>query len=75
VILDPPREGVADRKALQELAKAAHPRRILYISCNPATLARDCRQLTQDGYRLRLLQPIDMFPHTYHIESIALLER
>jgi len=75
VVLDPPREGIADRMALQVLAVVVHPRHILYISCNPATLARDCRHLTQEGYHLRLIQPVDMFPHTYHIESIALLEK
>lgn len=73
VILDPPREGVVAKKTLRQLARA-RPARILYVSCNPTTLARDCRLLCDGGYTLRLVQPIDMFPHTYHIEAIALLE-
>lgn len=73
VILDPPREGVVVKKALRQLAKIG-PAKILYISCNPTTLARDCRRLCDGGYTLRLVQPVDMFPHTYHIEGIALLE-
>jgi 23S rRNA (uracil1939-C5)-methyltransferase len=73
IILDPPREGVVVKKALRRIAQF-RPARILYISCNPTTLARDCRRLCEGGYTLRVVQPIDMFPHTYHIEAIALLE-
>jgi 23S rRNA (uracil1939-C5)-methyltransferase len=74
IILDPPREGVAGRKVLRQLARMG-PDRILYVSCNPTTLARDCRRLCEHGYTLGLVQPVDMFPHTYHIEAIAFLEK
>ena len=74
IILDPPREGVVVKRALRRIAQLQPPK-ILYVSCNPTTLARDCRRLCEGGYTLRCVQPIDMFPHTYHIEAIALLER
>jgi len=68
-VLDPPRSGI-DRYALDALGKAA-PRRIVYVSCDPATLARDARRLSRMGYYLAEVQPVDMFPQTYHIESVA----
>jgi 23S rRNA (uracil1939-C5)-methyltransferase len=46
------------------------PRQIVYVSCNPGTLARDIAMFTEGGYRMAEVQPIDMFPHTYHIETI-----
>ncbi|MCE5262349.1 MAG: class I SAM-dependent RNA methyltransferase [Deltaproteobacteria bacterium] len=71
VILDPPRDGCG--KGVLDGVAALHPDRIVYISCNPATQARDVRLLAGRGYRLVRLQPLDMFPQTAHIEVIALL--
>jgi len=74
VITDPPRAGMHEKavEALEELA----PRRIVYVSCNPASLARDAKALCAAGrYRLVRAQPVDLFPHTHHIETVALIER
>ncbi|MDE3045359.1 MAG: 23S rRNA (uracil(1939)-C(5))-methyltransferase RlmD [Verrucomicrobiota bacterium] len=73
VIVDPPRAGL-DPLALRHL-QTLSPKAILYISCNPLTQAENIRELTQAGYQLLSLQPLDQFPHTYHIENIALLAR
>lgn len=72
-LVDPPRSGCHPR-ALTELKKLA-PRTLVYISCDPSTLARDLQQFCSDGYHLVSVQPIDMFPFTSHIESVALCER
>lgn len=69
VVLDPPRSGV-DARALEALVKHS-PQKIVYVSCDPSTLARDAKILAQSGYRLLNVQPVDMFPQTYHIESVA----
>jgi 23S rRNA (uracil1939-C5)-methyltransferase len=73
VLLDPPRDGCGE-KTLTAVA-ALGPERIVYVSCNPATQARDCALLAGAGYRLRTLVPLDMFPQTAHIETVALLTR
>ena len=73
VIIDPPRAGLHP-KALKRLL-AIRPEKILYISCNPATFARDAQQIVQAGYELPLVQPVDMFPHTLHIELTAVFYR
>lgn len=73
VVVDPPRSGLA-RKAVARIGEAA-PKRIVYVSCNPTTLAPDAAQLTEAGYRLSRVRPVDMFPQTPHIECVALLER
>jgi 23S rRNA (uracil1939-C5)-methyltransferase len=73
VVADPPRAGFHP-KALAALAGLA-PSRIVYVSCNPATLARDVGDLARQGYRLEWVQPVDMFPQTPHIEAVARLSR
>lgn len=73
VLVDPPRDGCGE-EVVDRLA-ALLPERVIYISCNPATQARDLRRLAGHGYRLVLLQPLDMFPQTAHIEVIASLTR
>jgi 23S rRNA (uracil1939-C5)-methyltransferase len=73
VVADPPRAGFHP-KALRALI-ALGPARIVYVSCNPATLARDLADLTRGGYRVDWVQPVDMFPHTPHIEALARLTR
>lgn len=72
-VLDPPRVGCA-REVLENLVDLA-PRRIVYVSCDPATQARDARFLADRGYVLAALQPLDMFPQTSHVELVALLEK
>lgn len=69
-ILDPPRAGMHP-KALKKIIEL-HPPRILYISCNPATFARDAKSFVAAGYRLPKVTPVDMFPHTMHIEAVGL---
>ena len=68
VVLDPPRAGAKD--VLDAIVRM-RPRKIIYVSCEPPTLGRDLRRLGEMGFRLRRVQPLDMFPHTYHIEVIA----
>jgi 23S rRNA (uracil1939-C5)-methyltransferase len=72
-LVDPPRAGLS-QKVVRRIVEAA-PRRIVYISCNPTTLAPNAAQLVEAGYVLRRVAPVDMFPQTPHIECVALLER
>jgi 23S rRNA (uracil1939-C5)-methyltransferase len=72
-IVDPPRAGLS-QKVVRRIIEAA-PRRIVYISCNPTTLAPNAAQLVEAGYALRRVVPVDMFPQTPHIECVALLDR
>ena len=72
-VLDPPRRG-ADARVLQALISAA-PQRIVYISCDPATLARDLKTLATGGYQLEFAQPVDMFAYTGHVETVVLLSK
>ena len=71
VLLDPPRRGVS-RNALDAIVERA-PARVIYVSCDPATLARDIGTMVQGGYEVVEIQPVDMFPQTYHVEAVALL--
>ncbi len=73
VFTDPPRTG-SDKRFLQSLAKLS-PDRIVYISCGIESLERDLRQLQKLGYNVKKIQPVDMFPHTKHIETVVLLSR
>jgi 23S rRNA (uracil1939-C5)-methyltransferase len=72
-VIDPPRAGMKP-KAIDALIKHA-PQKIVYVSCDVATLARDAKLLTTNGYRLIDVQPVDMFPQTYHIECVAAFEK
>jgi 23S rRNA (uracil1939-C5)-methyltransferase len=73
VVVDPPRAGLS-QKVVRRIVEAA-PRRIVYVSCNPTTLAPNAAQLAEAGWALRAVRPVDMFPQTPHIECVALLER
>jgi 23S rRNA (uracil1939-C5)-methyltransferase len=73
IVVDPPRKG-CDEPVLRAMAETG-PERIVYVSCNPASLARDLAILRELGYRTLEVQPVDMFPHTAHVECCALLVR
>ncbi len=70
VVADPPRSGCGPA-VIGRLA-TLEPKRLVYVACDPATLARDAKSLTASGYRLVEVQPLDLFPQTYHVESVAL---
>lgn len=73
VFVDPPRKG-CDEKLLETI-KEMKAQKVVYISCNPATLARDLKYLTDNGYEIKKVQPVDMFPQTSHVENVVLLEK
>ena len=73
VVVDPPRAGLS-KKIVRRVIECGAPR-IVYVSCNPTTLAPNAAQLVAAGYRLRRVSPVDMFPHTPHVECVAVLER
>jgi 23S rRNA (uracil1939-C5)-methyltransferase len=73
LIVDPPRAGLS-QKVVRRIIEAA-PKRIVYVSCNPTTLAPNAAQLVEAGYELRRVRPVDMFPQTPHIECVAELVR
>ncbi len=72
IILDPPRAGA---KGIERNLASFSAQKILYVSCNPATLARDLSALAHHGYKLTFVQPIDLFPHTFHVETLAVMIR
>ena len=73
VVMDPPRDG-CDRTVLEAVARFGAPR-VVYVSCNPATLARDCKILAGHGYRLTSIRSFDMFPQTAHVETVVLMSK
>ncbi len=73
VVVDPPRAGLS-QKIVRRILEV-EPKKIVYVSCNPTTLAPNARQIADAGYTLKAVQPVDMFPQTPHIEAVALLER
>lgn len=73
VVVDPPRKG-CDEKVLDTIV-SMKPDRVVYVSCNPSTLARDLAYLDERGYKCVEIQPVDMFPHTMHVETVAKLRR
>ena len=70
-VLDPPRKGCTE-ESLNYAMKLTKDT-IIYVSCNPATLARDLKYLIEKGCKVKFIQPFDMFPHTYHVESVAII--
>ena len=73
IVVDPPRTGCDER--LRRAILAAKPKRLVYVSCNPSTLAKDCKALLAGGYELASVQPVDMFPQTAHVECCVLLTK
>ena len=73
VVVDPPRAGLSQKVVRRVLEAEAS--RVVYVSCNPTTLAPNARQMADAGYRLATVRPVDMFPQTPHIECVALLRR
>ncbi len=73
VFMDPPRSG-SNKKFINSMLKMS-PKTIVYISCNPETLARDLNYITKGGYEVKKITPVDMFPHTNHVETVVLMSR
>lgn len=73
IVVDPPRKG-CDQQVLQAIVQMA-PEKLVYISCNSASLARDCKELSAMGYQLQVAAPVDLFPRTAHVETVALLSK
>ncbi len=73
IIVDPPRKGCSED--LLELIVRLNPKRVVYVSCNPATLARDLKYLEENGFKTKVARAVDMFPGTVHVESVAVLHK
>lgn len=73
IVVDPPRKG-CDEKTLKAI-HIMNPKRLVYVSCNPATLARDIKYMETLGYKAKVVQPVDMFPSSFHIENVCLMEK
>lgn len=73
IVMDPPRKG-AEPQVIEAIIASGIPK-LAYVSCNPATLARDCKQLAAGGYEITYVQPVDMFPETEHVETVCLLSK
>jgi len=73
IVVDPPRKG-CDRQVLDTIIEM-NPERIVYVSCNPSTLARDLKYLSENGYKIKEIQPVDMFPRSIHIECVIGMQR
>lgn len=73
IVVDPPRKG-CEKEVLSAISKM-QPGKIIYVSCNPATLARDLCILKDMGYETKIVQPVDMFPHTHHVECVVLMSK
>ena len=73
IVIDPPRKG-CEEQVLSAIAESGVDR-VVYVSCNPATLARDAKILASHGFTIRHVQPVDMFPHTHHVETVVLMTR
>lgn len=71
ILVDPPRKGLTE--SFIKASSAMQPRKITYVSCNPATMARDIKLYEELGYKLKKVQPVDLFPQTHHVESVSLL--
>ena len=73
IIVDPPRKGLTE--SFIKASVAMQPEKITYVSCNPATMARDIKRYQELGYELKKVQPVDLFPQTHHVEAVALLSK
>ena len=71
VVIDPPRKG-CDASAIETIV-GMNPKKVVYVSCDPATMSRDIKLFSQHGYELKRVEPVDQFPHTVHVETVCLL--
>ncbi len=73
IVVDPPRKG-CDETLLETIVKM-EPEKVVYVSCDPATLARDVKYLRENGYEVKRVRAVDMFPHTVHVETVVLISK